>query len=123
MLLLLLQFAPAIGSLSLASQLAGYVYQQAIQRHGQLGNTCRGQDCFQLTFLVGAALFGSSGPAFSSLGFPCTQDALPCALGSLRELWAVACLEKAVLDRCALATRLSGAFFSASGSHLPRQGG
>lgn len=52
----MLQLAPAVGSLALASRLAGWVYQMALERQGHTGNTCRGQQCFQLTFLVVAGL-------------------------------------------------------------------
>ncbi|KAK9818151.1 hypothetical protein WJX72_007867 [[Myrmecia] bisecta] len=52
----LLQMATSIGSYTLATKLAGYLYQQSVTRHGDSDNICLGQDCFRLTFLIAAGL-------------------------------------------------------------------
>lgn len=52
----LLQFAPALGSVGLATYLAGELFRRALERKGLPGKACIGQDCFQLTFLVRARL-------------------------------------------------------------------
>ncbi|KAL4437504.1 hypothetical protein ABPG77_003485 [Micractinium sp. CCAP 211/92] len=52
----LAQLAPALGSLTLATGLAGWLYSLALSKQGSEGGTCLGPDCFRPTFLVLAGL-------------------------------------------------------------------
>ncbi|KAL4452086.1 hypothetical protein ABPG75_007748 [Micractinium tetrahymenae] len=52
----LAQLAPALGSVTLAMGLAGWLYDRALTRQGAEGGPCVGPDCFRLTFLLLAGL-------------------------------------------------------------------
>lgn len=52
----LAQLAPALGSLTLAMGLAGWLYDRALSKQGSPGGTCIGTDCFRATFLSLAGL-------------------------------------------------------------------
>ena len=45
-----------LGSFGLAAGLAGWLYEEALKRHGGGGELCIGQDCYQTTFFTLAGL-------------------------------------------------------------------
>eukprot|EP00884_Botryococcus_braunii_P011942 jgi/Botrbrau1/20749/Bobra.0058s0077.1 len=54
----LVQLGPATGSYTLATFLAGHLYEQRGRAHGDPAGTCRGRDCFRWTFIVVTGLSG-----------------------------------------------------------------